>query len=106
MSGGKGKGGSAGKGKGVRKENRVFDEVLTSQLEQVMLENEKALAKKYNNKGTTQALKSKYWDQVRRRLSVVAVLPIDDPTFPTIPQIRKKWNYSVTRMREKMISTK
>ena len=46
MSAGKGKGGGAGKRKGVKKEDRIFDDVLTSQLEEIMMENDKELAKK------------------------------------------------------------
>ena len=101
MSAGKGKGGGAGKRKGVKKEDRIFDDVLTSQLEEIMMENDKFLAKKYHNPGTTQAQKSKFWEQVRRRLSSLSRIDMEDPKFPDVAQIRKKWNYRVTKMREK-----
>ena len=58
---GKGKGGGGGKRKGVKKEDRIFNEVLTSQLEEIMMENDKELAKQYRNPKTTQAEKSNFW---------------------------------------------
>ena len=107
MSGkGRGKGGGekekvAGKPKGVRKQNKPFTDELYSQLEQVMFENGKHLAKKYQDHGTTQANRTKYWDLVRKRLSVVSEIPLDDNSFPTITQIRKKWNYRITKLKDK-----
>ena len=41
---GKGKGGGGGKRKGVKKEDRVFDDIITTKLEQIMLDNDKELA--------------------------------------------------------------
>ena len=38
---------------------------------------------------------------MRRRLSVVSGINIDNPKFPDREQIRKKWDYRVNRMREK-----
>ena len=38
---GKGKGGGFGKRKGVKKEDRIFYDILTTQLEQVMMKNDK-----------------------------------------------------------------
>ena len=66
-----------------------------------MMENDQYLAKKYHDPGTTQAQKSKFWEQVRRRLSAVSGIDMMDPKFPDVAQIRKKWNYRVTKMREK-----
>ena len=87
MSAGKGKGGGAGKRKGVKKEDRIFDDVLTSQLEEIMMENDKELAKKYRVPKIKQARKSKFWEQVRRILSVVLGINIDDPKFLDRKQI-------------------
>ena len=56
----KGKGGGRGKRKGVKKEDRVFDDILTTQLEQVMMENDKELAIQYRNTRTTQVERTKY----------------------------------------------
>ena len=38
---------------------------------------------------------------MRRRLSAVSGIDIDNPKFPDVAQLRKKWNYRVTKMREK-----
>ena len=73
-----------GKGKGTKKEDRVFDDTLFAQLEQVMMDNNRHLAKRYQDTGTTQAQKSQFWDQVRRKLSFVSGRPMDDPTLPGI----------------------
>ena len=98
---GKGKGGGCRKRKGVKKEDRIFDDILTTQLEQVMCENDKELAKQYRNPKTTQVERSKYWEKVRRRLSVVSGINMDNPRFPDREQIRKKWNYRVSKKRNK-----
>ena len=70
MSGmsGKGKGEGAGKRKGVKKEDRIFDDLLTSQLEEIMMENDKYLVKKYRDPGTTQAQQSKFWELGEKKI--------------------------------------
>ena len=98
---GKGKGGGRGKRKGVKKEDRVFDDILTTQLEQVMMENDKELAIQYRNLKTTQVERSKYWEKIRRRLSEVSGISMDNPKFPDREQIRKKWNHRVSKKRNK-----
>ena len=65
------------------------------------MENDKELAIQYRNPETTQVGRSKYWEKITRRLSEVSGISMDNPRFPDREQIRKKWNYRVSKKRNK-----
>ena len=69
---GKGRGKGSGRARGVRKEDRVFTDVLSSLLEEIVMADKKLLAEKCNDKGLTIPQKTKYWEEVRLRLSDVS----------------------------------